>query len=274
VIKLGVTLPQFTSDPRLFVDGIYRAEAAGLDSIWVFDHLWPLTGGKERPILECFTALTWAATRSKRTTVGTLVTRSSLRHPALLAHMVKSVAGVAPGRVVLAVGSGDDKSKLENVAFGLDYFDGDARAEQLGSTVRTVRAETEVPVWVAGGAPAACKLAGEHADGWNAWAGSPESFVRRATTVRAAAAGRDVELTWAGLVLLADSDAEAERRMGGRDRRDWIWGGPETVAAWLTRYVEAGATHLICVFPDAGKPGAYETLAREVGPALGISHPA
>ncbi len=44
-VRIGVTLPQFTGDRDRFADGARRAEAAGLDSIWLFDHLWPLAGG-------------------------------------------------------------------------------------------------------------------------------------------------------------------------------------------------------------------------------------
>ncbi len=48
-IKVGVTLPQFTAEPQRFVEGARVAEASGYDSMWVFDHLWPLSGGRDRP---------------------------------------------------------------------------------------------------------------------------------------------------------------------------------------------------------------------------------
>ena len=58
-VAIGVTLPQFTGDPERFLDGVRRAEELGFDSVWVFDHLWPLGGNRERPILECWTALSY-----------------------------------------------------------------------------------------------------------------------------------------------------------------------------------------------------------------------
>jgi oligoendopeptidase F len=51
-VKLGVTLPQFTGDAGRFLDGARRAEALGLDSVWLFDHLWPPWGGPDDPVLE------------------------------------------------------------------------------------------------------------------------------------------------------------------------------------------------------------------------------
>jgi alkanesulfonate monooxygenase SsuD/methylene tetrahydromethanopterin reductase-like flavin-dependent oxidoreductase (luciferase family) len=242
VNRLGVTLPQFTGDRDAFIGGALRAEAAGLDSIWLFDHLWPLSGGKERPILECWTALAYVAAATERIGVGTLVTRSTLRNPAVLAKMAETVADVAPDRLTVAIGSGDEVSKDENLAFGLPFLSGEARVEQLRDTVEVVRARvgTKAPVWVAGRSEEVRRVAGESADGWNAWEASAAELGEEAATVRAAARGRTVETTWAGLGRSGDLDALAARLEG--------------VAA-------AGASHLICVFPDAATPGVYERFA-------------
>ena len=73
MVKLGVTLPQFTDDPAVVVDGAHRAREAGLDSVFVFDHLWPLTGGKERPLFESWTTLAHVASVTDTMDIGTLV---------------------------------------------------------------------------------------------------------------------------------------------------------------------------------------------------------
>ncbi|MEA2486419.1 MAG: hypothetical protein QOF16_73, partial [Actinomycetota bacterium] len=136
---LGVTLPQFGSDPDVFVDGARRAESLGLDSAWVFDHLWPLSGGKERPIFEAWTAMSYLASTTRKIGLGTLVTRSSLRHPVLLAKAIATTATIAPGRVTVGIGSGDDLSRAENEAFGAPHWDADQRTAQLISTCQVVR---------------------------------------------------------------------------------------------------------------------------------------
>jgi alkanesulfonate monooxygenase SsuD/methylene tetrahydromethanopterin reductase-like flavin-dependent oxidoreductase (luciferase family) len=292
-LLLGATLPQFTEDPDPFVEGARRAEEAGLDSIWVFDHIWPLTGGRTRSILEAWTALAYVAAETKRIRIGTLVTRSSLRHSALLAKMIATVAEIAPGRLTVAIGSGDEANRAENESYGIPYFSGDARVPQLRSTVEVVmgyltQSSVEVTdrfvqidglppsprpperpmVWVGGRGDDILEVAAEHADGWNGWGGSPRRFRQDASNLVELAGGRAIEISWAGQLVLGRDRHEAAERLGDRDPRRFVVGGPGEVAAALSSFVDAGARHLICTFPQPSLPGTYESLASEVRPAL------
>jgi alkanesulfonate monooxygenase SsuD/methylene tetrahydromethanopterin reductase-like flavin-dependent oxidoreductase (luciferase family) len=292
-ILLGATLPQFTEDPGPFVEGARRAEDAGLDSIWIFDHIWPLTGGRRRSILEAWTALAYVAAETKQIHIGTLVTRSSLRHPALLAKMITTVAEIAPGRLTVAIGSGDEANRAENEAYGIPYFSGDARVPQLRSTVEVVtrylkQSSVEVRnqfvqidalppsprpperpmVWVGGRGDDVLEVAAEHADGWNGWGGTPRRFRQDASNLVELAGGRAIEISWAGQVVLGRDRDDAVERLGDRDPRRFVVGGPGEVAAALSSFVEAGARHLICTFPRPSLPGTYESLGSEVRPAL------
>jgi alkanesulfonate monooxygenase SsuD/methylene tetrahydromethanopterin reductase-like flavin-dependent oxidoreductase (luciferase family) len=141
-VLFGTTLPQFSGDIDAFKRAVDRVAELGFDSVWVFDHLWPLSGGKDRPILESWTSLAWLAEKTDLR-VGTLVTRSSLRNPAVLAHMASTVAAIAPARLTVAIGSGDEMSRDENEAFGIPYWEGEERIAQLASTVRVVRSHLE-----------------------------------------------------------------------------------------------------------------------------------
>ncbi|CAN5664499.1 hypothetical protein BH24ACT26_BH24ACT26_01840 [soil metagenome] len=291
---LGVTLPQFTGDPDAFVAAALRAEALELDSIWVFDHLWPLSGGKHRPVIEAWTALAWLAAETSRVRIGTLVTRSSLRHPAVLAKMAATIAAIAPGRLIVGIGSGDAKSRAENEAYGIPYQAAGERVAQLADTVTALlrlwrepvvtAAETfvelsELPssprpspvpeLWVAGRSPALLELAGRSADGWNGWGGGPEAFAADVAALALAARGRRVTPTWAGLAILGASDDEARAKLGARAPSEYVTGGPATVAAHLSGMERAGARHLIVTFPDAGRAGVFERFAEEVRPRIG-----
>ncbi|MGH2805901.1 MAG: LLM class flavin-dependent oxidoreductase [Actinomycetota bacterium] len=293
-VLVGATLPQFTDDPDKLLDGARRAEALGLDSIWLFDHLWPLTGGRQRPIFECWGTLAWLAAATERIRIGTLVTRSTLRHPAVLAKMAATVATIAPGRVTIAIGSGDEVSRKENEAYGIAYREGDERIGQLVSTVRVVRDYLQSPtvsfdddfvsihdlpsspapdpaptLWVGGRSDDVLETAARVADGWNGWGGTARRFREDAVSVAEYAAERDVELSWGGLVMLGETDAAARGKMGDRNPKEWIVGGPETVAGRLSEFVEAGARHVVATFPDPGAPGIYELLAERVRPAIG-----
>lgn len=284
-VLVGATLPQFTDDPDRFIEAAKRAEALGLDSIWLFDHLWPLTGGKQRSIFECWTALAWLAAETTSIRIGTLVTRSSLRHPAVLAKMAATVGAIAPGRLTVTIGSGDELSRDENEAFGIPYYDDDDRVDQLISTVRCVHhclheervtfaddfvtlrdlppspSPDPIPtLWVGGRSDDVLEVAGTLADGWNGWGGGAKRFAQDAATVVELAGDRPVELSWGGLVMLGADDDDAAEKMGDRDRKGWVVGGPETVAAHLDTLIQAGARHVIATFPDPSRPGVYEDL--------------
>jgi alkanesulfonate monooxygenase SsuD/methylene tetrahydromethanopterin reductase-like flavin-dependent oxidoreductase (luciferase family) len=296
---VGVTLPQFTAEAETLVGGAERAEALGLDSVWVFDHLWPLSGGKARPIFEAWTSVSWLAAATKRVGIGTLVTRSSLRHPALLAKMAATLAEIAPGRLTIAVGSGDEKSRAENEAFGIPYYAEDERIEQFASTVRVLTSFFEQPeitnsgrrtkiehlpvsprprvrpaVWVAGRSDDALEIAGTYADGWNGWGGTPERWAQdalRATEFAGAAGDRPLELTWGGLAVIGPDADTARSKLGKRDPSQYVVGGPEEIARHLGALIEAGARHVILTFSDAAEPTSYELLATRVKPLLGLA---
>jgi alkanesulfonate monooxygenase SsuD/methylene tetrahydromethanopterin reductase-like flavin-dependent oxidoreductase (luciferase family) len=292
-VMTGVSLPQFTDDPQKLIDGVRRAEAAGLDSIWLFDHLWPLGGNKERPVLECWSTLAWLATVTDTIQIGTLVTRSSLRHPAVLAKMAATVGEIAPGRVTVGIGSGDAASRAENEAFGIPYYKSDHRIDQLVSTVKVLRRylndeaatyqddfadldalpasprpQPPPRIWVGGRSEQVLEVAGTEADGWNGWGGTPEVYAADAQLALDYAKGRTIELSWGGQVILGDTDRDAQGKLGSRDPKHFITGGPETVANQLSRFVDAGARHFVLGLPDAGTPGVYEALAETVMPML------
>ena len=297
-VLIGVTLPQFTDDGEVFIDGARRAQSLGLDSIWVFDHIWPLTGGKKRPFLECWSCLAWLAAATKDIGIGTLATRSSLRHPALVGKMAATVGEIAPGRLTVAIGSGDEHSRAENEACGLPYYEAGDRIDQLESTVAVVvdflsrvevsahdafvdldhlpvspRPRSRPRVWVAGRADDVLEIAGSRADGWNGWGGTPERFAQDALRVAefAAAAGdRAVEATWGGLVVIAEDDDAARLKLGDRPPEGFLVGGPDTIARHLGRLIEAGARHLILTFTDSSNPRSFELLADRVRPLLGL----
>lgn len=319
-VRLGVTLPQFTGDRDEVLEGARRAEAAGLDSIWLFDHLWPLPpqrreggapvgasargekgGGrrtKDVPVLEAWTTLAYLAGATRRITIGTLVTRSSLRHPVVLAKMAATAGAIAPGRIILGIGSGDLKSRAENDAYGLPYWSGAARREQLVSTVGTLRdlfgASTttsgtvtrddgfvriedlppsprvsEAPrLWVGGNSGWVAEFAGLAADGWNAWGVPVEGFAESAERATAVAAGRSIELSWGGGVVLGASEGDVRSRLGRRDPSGLLVGAPERIAASLGALAGAGANHLIASLPSPIDPECIEILGAEVKPLL------
>ena len=84
-MKLGLTLPSFIPDPDRAVAVAVAAEAAGVDGVFVYDHLFRVApDGRHRPALECVTLLGAVSVATRRITIGTLVARVSLRPSASL----------------------------------------------------------------------------------------------------------------------------------------------------------------------------------------------
>ena len=114
-MRIGVTLPQFRHDAEPAIDVARRAEAAGLDGVFVFDHLWPI-GQRMRPALHSLTLLGALAAETERVVLGTLVARIGLLPDALLVHTLVSLHRMVGGRLVAALGTGDSLNREENEA--------------------------------------------------------------------------------------------------------------------------------------------------------------
>jgi coenzyme F420-dependent glucose-6-phosphate dehydrogenase len=165
-----------------------QAEELGFDSVFLSDHLqpWRHDGGHAPAALPWLGAL---AARTERVLIGTSVLTPTFRyHPAVVAQAFATLGCLAPGRVVLGVGSGES---LNEVPLGLTWPDGKERFARLkeavtlikqlwtedrvnfdGAFYQTVNAtiydkpEQPVPVYIGASGPAATRLAGRIADGF------------------------------------------------------------------------------------------------------------
>lgn len=192
--RLGIILPQ--SDRSALLAAARAAEEAGLDSLWLYDHLASPPGGPG-PILECWTCLGAIAAMTERISVGTLVTRATLRRPAVLAAMVKTVARVAPGRIIVGLGTGDETSRAEDRAYGFPTVSRVERLRALDDSVRHLRrAAPAVSLWAAGSSSEVLAMAAK-LDGWNFW-GRVETFPRHRARLEELAGGRRPVASWAG----------------------------------------------------------------------------
>ena len=124
-MRIGVTLPLADGDtadghvPTFEETAAFarHAEAAGLDSIWIFDHLlFRVAGEPEEGVREGCTTLAALAPLAPRVELGSLVMCSSFRNPALMAKMTATLDDLSGGRVILGLGSGWHDPEYE--AFG------------------------------------------------------------------------------------------------------------------------------------------------------------
>src|SRR5204862_6311366 len=106
-LNVGITLPQFREEAGPALEVARSAEAAGLDGVFVFDHLWPL-GRPDRPALHSTTLLGALAAETSRVTLGTLVARVGLVPNAVLVHALVTLHRIAgDGRFIAGLGTGD-----------------------------------------------------------------------------------------------------------------------------------------------------------------------
>jgi alkanesulfonate monooxygenase SsuD/methylene tetrahydromethanopterin reductase-like flavin-dependent oxidoreductase (luciferase family) len=249
-VKVGLTLPSFVEDPEIPIAVAHAAEAAGIDAVFVFDHLW--RGDQpRRPALECFALLGAVAAETSTIGVGTLVARATLRPAATLANSFATAQRVSGGRLIAGIGAGDSLSRAENEAFGLPFGLMSDRVLALHDAVHESRGG-DYPVWV-GGRAAQVREIVALADGWNVWGGSAHDLARESTLVREIAPAATI--TWGGLVLLGEDAAAASAKAMTRTLAPGvIVGGPERIADELAEYVERGAEWVIAGPLDSSDP--------------------
>jgi alkanesulfonate monooxygenase SsuD/methylene tetrahydromethanopterin reductase-like flavin-dependent oxidoreductase (luciferase family) len=261
-VRIGTTLPQFSEDPERPLAAARLAEDAGLDGVFVFDHLWPLGGDRTRPALHSTTLLAAVVAETRHVTVGTLVARVGLVPDAVLTHVFETLARMAGARLVAGLGTGDLANKPENDAYGVPFAPIADRRLQLVNCCRRLR-EAGVRTWVGGVSPSARALAAAYADGWNGWAVDPSLFEEAVEELRRDAGDRPApEATWGGQVLVGRTleEADAKRARHGM-RPGLVHGTVDEVAARLRLLADAGATWAVCAPLDAGEPAAVEALA-------------
>lgn len=258
-MRLGVTLPQFREDPEPALAAARRAEAVGLDGVFVFDHLWPLHQ-PDRPALHSLTLLGALTAETERVTLGSFVARVSVLPDAVLVHTLLSLHRMAEGRFIAGLGTGDRFNKDENVAFGLAYPPAAERARQLVDCCRRLRA-AGVRTLVGGQSAAVRRIAAQDADAWNGWGLSLERFAALAGDLRDQSS--TVEVTWGGQVLIGRTDTHAMDKLERHGPRpNLVHGTVEHVRTHLQALADAGATWAICSPLDVGHDdGAIDLVA-------------
>jgi F420-dependent oxidoreductase-like protein len=84
-----------------------RAERAGLYSLWVMDHFFQIrnVGPAENEMLEGWSALAFAAGRTNRIKLGTMVTGVTYRYPGILVKTATTLDVLSHGRAYFGVGA-------------------------------------------------------------------------------------------------------------------------------------------------------------------------
>lgn len=142
-MRYGISLPPFGdfADPLFLTDAARRAEAAGWDGFFIWDHVF--FDPSFHPNTDPWVALAAVAAATTRIRIGTLVTPVARRRPWKLARETVAVDRLSNGRLTLGIGLGepgkwdfgffheetDPKIRAKKLDEGLDILTGLWRGE-------------------------------------------------------------------------------------------------------------------------------------------------
>ena len=250
LLRVGVQLqPQATT-----VDEMRRAWRAademGADSIWTWDHFFPLYGDPDAAHFEGWTLLSVMAADTSRARLGMLVTGNNYRNPELLADMARTLDHVSNGRMYLGVGAG--WFERDYAEYGYEFGTGPSRLRQLAADLPRMKSRLaaltpgavgDLPILIGGGGEkVTLRLVAEYADAWNTF-GPPENFARKSAILD----------DWCAKVGRDPSTIERTVAVGPDDVHD------------IERYTEAGATHVIVMIGSPFDLTSVESLIEQRG---------
>ncbi len=169
-MKLGVLLPTFRDNTDDALATADEAERAGLDGVFAFDHLWPM-GSPTRPSFAPMPVLAAVAVRTDSLMVGTLVARMALVGTPTLVERFLTLEALAPGRVIAGLGTGDELSKDEQVAYDVGYPTAEERWRMLADTLEALHGKLQL--WCGAGLPETEVVTREHDATLNLWGATP-----------------------------------------------------------------------------------------------------
>lgn len=141
-MRLSLNITDFSPSPEPggiggWLGRIARAaDEAGLDTLWVSDHLLQAdpSSSLDAEMLEAYTTLGFLASQTQRIRLGTMVTAVTYRPPALLVKAVTALDVLSDGRAWLGIGAGYHQG--EATAMGLALPATGERFERLEETLR------------------------------------------------------------------------------------------------------------------------------------------
>ncbi len=261
------------------------AEAAGLDSFWVPDHLtFDTPEGDVLGVWEAYSVLSGLAAATSRIRLGPFVTASIFRNPSLLAKIAATVDDISEGRFILGLGAGNWEA--EHTAFGFPF---DHRASRLHEAMQIIKplftngtvdfqgtyysANTVhrptgptvggPPLWVAAKGPRLTRIAVQHADALiSIWPATLVQVVAERDRIHAACAevGRDPstisQVIGTHMYLPAGTPSEIGDNA--------ISGSADDIVGKLQSFADAGVAHVVVDLRPDISVAAIEELGKIV----------
>jgi alkanesulfonate monooxygenase SsuD/methylene tetrahydromethanopterin reductase-like flavin-dependent oxidoreductase (luciferase family) len=305
-LKIGALLwNQYTGWPAMRRTA-ERADQLGYDSLWTWDHLYPILGDPDGPFLEAYTVLAGWSQVTTRPTIGLLVGANTFRNPALVVKMVTTLDHLSGGRAYLGIGAA--WFETEHTAFGIEFGRSvGERLDWLDEAVELMRAmlhepsasargehyaatdvrndpppiQAHLPILIGGsGERKTLRTIARFGDAWNVAMVTPEEAAAKDAVLRRWCDELDrdsdeIERTVSlGPVVIRDDPDEAKAVVArfheanpGMTRAVTALSG-DAMTDLVRRYVEQGFRHVIIHLPQPYDEETLERFAGEVKPSL------
>jgi probable F420-dependent oxidoreductase len=228
--------PSNTRAPADVLEDVRGAEASGWYGVWLADHYMPNTGDTtpvRGDVYECWALLPALAAVTERVRIGTLVSPTSIHHPALLAKRAATIDQLSGGRFVLGLGAGWQLN--EHHAYGIDLEPPGKRVSRFEEAIAIVRSlladdtttfagefynftdapadpkpvQAPLPLLVGTRGPRMLRITARHANEWNTWHAPDLADRIQALAEACEKTGRDPATMWRSVNALIDLDGSA-----------------------------------------------------------------
>ena len=121
-VKIGALVwPQFTEWKSVKSMGV-TADRVGFDTLWTWDHMYPIIGNPNGPMFEGWSTLVSWAENTSKIRIGLMVGANTFREPTITAKLATTLDHISNGRAILGVGAAWFEEEHEH--FGLNFGDG------------------------------------------------------------------------------------------------------------------------------------------------------
>jgi probable F420-dependent oxidoreductase len=207
-IRIGVQVQPQHCEFSKMVDAWREAEAIGVDTIYTWDHFYPLYGSPEGNHWEGVASLTALAANTERVRIGGLVFCNSYRNPQLLANVHSTVDHLSGGRVIFGIGAGWFQRDYDE--YGYEFGTAPDRLAALKRDLPLMterltklqpRPQGPMPILIGGSGPkVTLRLVAEHAQLWHSF-GDRDAYEQKSAILaeHCAKLGRDpneIERVW------------------------------------------------------------------------------
>ncbi len=231
-IRVGIQVSHQHARSYSQLRDVWKAvDNSGADTLFTWDHFFPLEGDPNGTHYDNWTAMGAMAEITERVQFGCLVAATGYRNPNLLADMSRSLDHFSDGRFILGIGSGWCQRDYEE--YGYEFGTAASRLKDLDRDMAIIMdrlgklnpppIQEPLPIMIGGGGEkVTLRITAQYATIWNGQ-GEPEALAHKNRVLDewCSKAGRD------------PSEIERSAQIMG----------PQLDK--LDEYLEAGITHLI-----------------------------